>query len=70
MVTKTCCHLIIIILNIIIITVVVVVVAAAAAVVAVIATASYLTDKGEHNALYKTHNNVYIKASKIMIMYS
>ena len=27
----------------------------------VISIAQYLTDKGEHTALYKTNNNVYIK---------
>ena len=63
MVTKTCCHLVVVV-----VVVVVVVAVAAAVVVAVISTALYLTDKGEHNALYKAHNNVYIKTSKIMII--
>ena len=61
MVTKTCCHLVVVVLVVLVVVVVVVV-------VAVISTALYLTDKGEHNALYKAHNNVYIKTSKIMII--
>ena len=31
----------------------------------VISIAPYRTDKGEHTALYKVNNNVYIKTSKI-----
>ena len=33
---------------------------------AVISIAPYLTDKGEHTALYKINHNVYIKTSKII----
>ena len=44
-------------------------------VTAVISIAQYLTDKGEHTALYKILNNVYIKSSKkikhiVIILYS
>ena len=35
-------------------------------IIAVIFVAPYLTDKGEHTALYKVNNNVYIKTSKII----
>ena len=33
---------------------------------AVISIALYLIDKGEHTALYKINNNVYLKTSKII----
>ena len=35
---------------------------------AVISIALYLTDKGEHTALYKINKNIHIKTSKIMIL--
>jgi len=35
-------------------------------IITVISIAPHLTDKGEHSALYKLNNNVYIKTSKIM----
>lgn len=39
-------------------------------IIAVISVALYLTNKGEHAVLYKINKNVYIKASKIIIIYS
>ena len=39
-------------------------------IIAIISIAPYLTDMGEHAALYKTNKNVYIKTSKSVIMYS
>ena len=35
--------------------------------IAVISIAPYVTDMGEHTALYKINNNVYIENSKIII---
>ena len=44
-------------------------------IIVVISLALYLTDKGEHTALYKINNKVYIKTSKminciVIILYS
>ena len=36
--------------------------------IAVISIVLYLTDKGEHAALYKINKKVYIKTSKIIIL--
>ena len=38
--------------------------------ISVISKAPYLTDKGEHTALYKISKNVYIKILKIIIVWS